>query len=93
MLTFDEIVYAGGGIEINSNYYINNNSKTNYFALLSIAGLVGTEEFVFTVNSSGRFGYGKVNNTTYAFRPVITLKSNIIYSNGNGTISNPYVVE
>lgn len=35
MLTFDEIVYAGGGSISNSNYYLNNNVTTNEWLTLS----------------------------------------------------------
>lgn len=96
MLTFDELVYAGGGNISNSNYYLNNNATTNYWWALSPSGFLNVN--FDSVDSFGVFSNGNVDNRdvglsfNHAFRPVVTLLSSTQISGGNGTISSPYVV-
>ena len=93
MLTFDEIVYAGGGNRTNTNYYLSNNATTNYWWTLSPNHFISGNLYVysFSVNLNGGLSNGNVNHNN-ALRPAVTLLSNTQITGGNGTISNPYTV-
>ena len=92
MLTFDEIVYAGGG-KSNTNYYLNNNATTNYWWALSPDGFLRdyNRVYSFTVGSNGGLSDGGVTSGN-ALRPAVSLKSSTQITGGNGTVSNPYTV-
>ena len=45
------------------------------------------------VNDKGKFMHSSVDSSNTYIRPVIYLKSNIIFSAGNGTESDPFVVK
>ena len=51
----------------------------------------GSNVIVFLIANNGYFGNWGVNGT-WGLRPVINLKSDITFSNGNGTLNNPYIV-
>lgn len=95
MLTFDEIVYAGGGNESNLNYYLNNNATTEYWWLISPwAFYINSDDVLLgNVSIDGSCGNTNVENDEESFRPVVTLLSTTKISGGNGTISNPYTVK
>ena len=89
LLTYDEVVYAGGYVgQENSNYYLYNNI---YFWTMSPAGFDSDYSFVWSIYTPGNINYDHV----YArprLRPVLNLKSDIQISSGNGTIQDPYVI-
>ena len=89
LLTYDEVVYAGGYVgQENSNYYLYNNI---YFWTMSPAGFDSDYSFVWSIYTPGNINYDHV----YArprLRPVLNLKSDIQISSGNGKSSNPYVI-
>ena len=88
LLSYDEVVYAGGYYgQINSNYYLYNNK---YFWTMSPAGFSGYLSTVWCVSTVGSITSRNVNDTR-ALRPVLVIKSDTIIS-GKGTSSNPYVV-
>ena len=96
-LTADEIVYAGGrGSSNNQEYYlINDYQKSNSLLFWSLSPNrfhSNYNDTAFSVGGNGFFG----NDIVYSgisFRPAVSLKSSTIISSGEGTISNPYVVE
>ena len=92
MLTFDEIVYAGGGDYTNSNYYLNNNATTKYWWALS-PNFFDSEGYVnsFLGNDDGNVSYSNVAGVE-ALRPAVSLLSSTQITGGNGTVSNPYTV-
>jgi len=47
---------------------------------------------VFYVSSSGYLDWGIVYFSNRGVRPVINLKTSTLFSSGNGTAENPYVV-
>ena len=47
---------------------------------------------VLSVNGNGRLNSFYCVSTSYGVRPVVNLKADTIFSSGNGTSSNPYVV-
>ena len=93
MLTFDELVYAGGGNSFNSNYYLNNNATTNYWWTLSPYYFGSVNVYAFGVSRDGDLGsYNVNNNLSHSFRPAVSLKSSIQITGGNGTKANAYTI-
>ena len=92
LITADEVVYAGGVFEANNlGYYL---YTGQYYWTMSPYYYNSGGAWVFNVGSDGAPGnyYGYVGWTTPGVRPVINLKADTIFSSGNGTSSNPYVV-
>ena len=94
-LTADEIVYAGGKVNIaNPDYYlINDYQKSNglYFWSLSPFSFVDSYDSAFFVDSNGYFDSNWVNSII-SFRPAVSLKSSIQITGGDGTKENPYKI-
>ena len=89
LLSYDEVVYAGGYYDqSNSNYYLYNNK---YFWTMSPAGISGSSSYVWYVIASGYVNYNPVNARN-ALRPVLILKADTL-ATGSGTSSDPFVVE
>ena len=88
LITADEVAYAGGVVgSSNSSYYLYTNSTYWTMSPYYSSG----SAVVFGVDSDGDLGTWLVY-ITIGVRPVINLKSNIQFSEGNGTSTNPYVV-
>ena len=91
LLTYDEVVYAGGYYgQSNSNYYLNNSSIGWW--TMSPAGFLGSHSngwFVYTT------GYISINYVyaAYRLRAVLSLNADTQISDGDGTKENPFVVE
>ena len=104
LMTSDEIMRAGGKGDIKLTspyawYYLNsaNGSITDstVWWLLSPSVWGGSIAGVFFVNGSSNPGYLNYNDVdnAKAVRPVISLKSCIKYSTGNGTSETPYEID
>ncbi len=102
LMTADEVSFAGGpyGTTAQTWYYYNsaNGSSTgsNYWWLLSPREFIGSIATVFGVFGSdlpGYLGSSSVHNASVAVRPVISLKSCIKYSTGNGSANEPYTIK
>ena len=105
-LTADEVVYAGAKVgALNKYFYLMNESFRNdtfdyyYFYTMS-PGKFGkngfTEtDFILTLNGSGGFNNFPVHGdgSSVTFRPTINLKPETQFFSGNGSLSNPYVIE
>ena len=90
LLSYDEVVYAGGYYDQNnSSYYLYNSAI--YWWTMSPAGFSDSYATVWRV-ASGYVGYGNVAST-YRLRPVLNLNDNTKISSGNGTKENPFVVQ
>ena len=90
LLTYDEIVYAGGyRSQDNDNYYLYN-SSINWWTV-SPAGFSGTHTSVWYINASGRI-HNRSVDYTYSLRPVLNLKTDTL-ATGSGTSNNPYVIK
>ena len=86
LLSYDEVVYAGGYYgQSNSNYYLYNNK---YFWTMSPAGFAGSTSGVWDVVTSGTIAVYRVG----ALRPVLILKADTL-ATGDGTSNNPYVIK
>ena len=102
LMTADEISFAGGLWATNAStwYYYNsaNGSSTGstYWWLLSPHYWNGSYAYVFYVSGSSNPGYlnGYIGvSSTYGVRPVISLKSCVKTSGGDGSASAPYTIE
>ena len=91
LITADEVAFAGGVYsQTNQSYYLY--TGQDYWTMSPYTFLDywnGTR--VFIVHSVGYLSGGRVDNG-YGVRPVINLKSNIQFSEGNGTSDKPFVV-
>ncbi len=93
LLTFDEIVYAGGGINPNPNYYLNNNATTDSWWSLSPRYFRGDLNSVYSFRvGNGGDVYDIGVYVSNALRPSVTLLSSTQITGGNGTVSNPYTI-
>ena len=96
LITADEYMLAGGGV--NENGYYNTSvwvhTGVGYWTMtpsdLSINGV----NHMFCASSSG-YIYNDLTTVlnNYSVRPVINLKANTTFTKGDGTATNPYVVE
>lgn len=101
LMTADEVSFAGGvyGTNAPTWYYYNsaNGSSTgsNWWWLLSPLSWNGSNASVFSVR--GSFNPGHLSNNAvyaaYGVRPVISLKSCVKTSGGDGISSNPYTIQ
>ena len=93
LLTYDEVVYAGGYYrQSNSNYYLYN--LNIHWWTMSPAGFTSGNSYVWNIRASGDIsGNYYVANTSYRLRSVLILKSDTQISSGDGTKENPFVVE
>ena len=86
LLSYDEVVYAGGYFgQDNSNYYLRNNK---WFWSMSPAG----DSNIWSVNTLGNINYNMPINP-FNVRPVIIMTADTQISDGDGTKENPFVVE
>ncbi len=92
ILTADEVAFAGGAYEIaNNTYYLNKNSL-NFWWLLSPADYSGTYSEIWGVNDEGGLTL-ITSEECRAIRPVLSLVSNISFSSGTGTATDPYIIK
>ena len=90
LITADEVAYAGGVYgTTNQSYYLYTNSA--YWTMSPyFYGSAGGAR-VFYVRSDGSFGTPRVDSSS-GMRPVINLKADTKFSEGNGTSETPLVV-
>ena len=101
LMTADEVSFAGGLYLTSAPtwYYYNSANKSSTGStdwwLLSPNYWGGSDAFVFCVDGSSSPGYLLNFNVdgTSGVRPVISLKSCIKYSTGNGSASDPYTIK
>lgn len=89
LITYDEVVYAGGYPWKDNDKYFLNNGKG--FWTMSTAGYNGTVAIQWLVNSSGGISTFPVNYGIATLRPVINIKKETIVT-GTGTVSDPYII-
>ena len=88
LLSYDEVVYAGGYYQNKSNYYLYNN--TNFWTM-SPNGFAG-DSLVWFVYPAGNIMSNSVKGTS-RLRQVLNLTADTQISDGDGTKENPFVVE
>ena len=102
LMTADEVAFAGGVNYTNANVYYTLNSKGNAITgekswwLLTPKFFDATymESAMYVINSENYIGrLEQLGVTWYAsLRPVISIKSDTLYSKGNGSPENPYEI-
>ncbi len=93
MLTFDEIVYGGAGVDEIGNglhSFLYENALNTWYLTLSLTEHQGYV-YSFRVTENGDY-VNRVDDEFNKLRPTITLISTAKILSGNGTISNPYTV-
>ena len=95
LLTADEVAFAGAykSRQTNKTYYLYNSSITSNWWLSSPASSYGSTTFEWVVSGSDGYIFNFVVYDTYAFRPSINLKAELLVGGGDGTSSNPYTVK
>ena len=94
LLAHDEVSFAGGIYSnyntpyVNKNYYLYTGKK---FWTMTPAEWDNDDGFVGSVEPDGSLGYDYMENSQ-GVRPVLSLKSEVLVSAGNGTELNPYIV-
>ncbi len=89
LLTSDEAMFAGGKSATNNKYYLY--TGQTYW--------LGSPRYMYFNDAYGFFilGTGYINlssvGTARGVRPVITLKPGLMSTDGDGTSTNPYIVE
>ncbi len=103
LMTADEVAYAGGVYNtknLSAWYYLNNGGSSitgsyDWF-LLSPAGWNGRFAVVFLVSGSSDISPGvlfvSITNDYDVVRPVISIKSDVLWSSGNGSPESPYEI-
>ena len=100
LMTADEVSFAGGLFATNaSTWYYYNSAKgsstgSTWWWLLSPRDWYDSRAYVFYVYGSsypGRLSYYNVNNA-YGVRPVISLRSGVLWSSGDGSSGSPYEI-
>lgn len=89
LLSYDEVIYAGGYVNKKSDYYLNSVESW----LISSGGYLQIQVpryHQFELEKNRKFTTSFVD-ASYAISPVISIKGDVLAS-GNGTSSNPYVV-
>ena len=90
LLSYDEVVYAGGYFnKSNTSYYLNNSAI--HWWTMSPAGFSGSNSNVWGVYTSGRITNYSVTNTN-SLRAVLNLNADTL-ATGSGASSDPYVVQ
>lgn len=96
LLTADELVYAEHG-DTTINSYLKSNATASWWTMTpNMIG--GVDPYVFIVYYNSNSGSSSVSSgrpyyLTAALRPSIALKSTTTINGGDGTASNPYVIE
>ena len=89
LLTYDEVVYAGGYCnQINSNYYLYNST---YFLTISPAGFDGSYARVWDMFAGPLSG--PYVSSVRCLRPVLILNADTKIFSGDGTKENPFTIQ
>ena len=90
-ITMDEVVMAGTKwVTSNTSNYLYNGNK---YWTMTPARFWASYARVFYIKVDGGVDYENVAVTSIGFRPIINLKSDTKFSSGNGTQSNPFIVQ
>ena len=90
LLTYDEVVYAGGYYSQSTNNYYLYNSNI-YWLTMSPAGYSSGNSYMWLVGATGYLGSYFVHNTS-RLRAVLNLNADTLVT-GTGTSTDPYVVQ
>lgn len=92
LITPDEVIYAGGSLNLdNTNYYLYNSKIDNYWWTIDIARITNNDFYPFAVSKEGRLVHSITGIATRGLRPVININKKVMVT-GDGTETNPYVI-
>jgi len=97
-ITADEIAYAGGKRGgYSSNWYFYNSINgdavgSDYWWTMSPHSYSSAEGMMFYIGLNGNLSVGNIRHTDPGIRPVLSLKSCVKVTSGNGSSSTPYEV-
>lgn len=91
LLSLDEALYAGLGINAYSKTNYLYNEKNNNWWTMTSAQLIGDNYYPFVVKSDGSISIDITGSSTNGVRPVINLQSSLKIT-GEGTKENPYII-
>ena len=89
LITYDEVIFAGGWYEGTTPYYLNNGSQ--YWTMSPTGPYNDRQAIVWYIYSNGNIVDGPTVHN-FGVHPVINLKADTTVT-GNGTSSNPYIVK
>ena len=102
LLTTDEMALAGLAPYTTSKKkrfdpnsitsYLRNNAINGEYWALSPRGFINIASAAWTSTNLGSLAGGFVHSS-YALRPAISLKNDVTISGGNGTFSNPFIID
>ena len=82
---------ANNNICKNTNWMINPNMRTSWWTLSLVSGMSGVSAFF--VNYNGSMGGSNIDFFSNEIRPATYLSSNIKIIEGDGSQSNPFIIE
>ena len=104
-LSMDEVALAGASSNTNNNYYLYDNAQDGYWTISLSKHRTGWRGNAIVIYSTGELTdmeiysgiWDDIYKTTiktgyFAVRPSITLKSSVIYADGDGTVGDPYKI-
>ena len=92
LITADEVALAGGKGEFkNEDFYLRNNS---YYFTMTPSNFNGANAIalMYRVNPTGELRPWFYVNTFVGIRPVINIRSDVLISQGDGTVENPFIL-
>ena len=89
LITADEMVFVGESVDISSNTYLTQGDNGNIFLTMS-PGNYNNMNFIF----ASYYGLGAlfVASNASSVRPVINVSTDNGFTSGDGTASNPYII-
>lgn len=95
VLTMDDVYFAGGTNSNNTSYYLYTGqaywTMTPYEFVYALFGLSKSANVMY-IGTNGQITGGIVSGV-YGYRPVINLKADLYYNEGDGTASSPYTIK
>lgn len=97
VISMDELVYAGATKYWSSNTFLRSENPywtmtLSFTALSKVFGDTSRGARYFALDSDGKLQELNDYDKTATIRPVINLKSDILYCSGSGTASDPYII-
>ena len=93
LITADEVALAGGrqGLK-NEDYYLRTN---NYYYTMTPARFIAADTlaYVYNVYPTGELNLWGSVASWYGVCPVINIRSDVLISQGDGTIQNPFILQ
>ncbi len=93
LITADEVALSGGreGLK-NEEYYLQANGY--YYTMTPHDFRTrNARAYVYSIYPTGELGAGLYITAAYLLRPVINLRSDVLISQGDGTIENPFILD